>query len=177
MGGYTMDNELQSKINETNISEELFKKVKTKAEEEYRKIGKVACPYFGNSEVNFNAKGLDHLKFKEWKKPRGKKDQYIRLKFLPLVPRIISTTTTLQGYAEFAEKTNRLKNYGSWAEVVSKSRYYEFIYVHKEKVRLKVIVRKDGEKGEYYFFSIIPFWRTSQNKGDKILFEGNPKQD
>ena len=156
-----MDPELAKAIKETVISDQLFARIKSKAEEEYGKVESVHCPYFDEA-VKFNAKGLDHIKFKGWGKSRNKKDLYARLKFLPLVPRILKTTTTLQGFL-MTETLVRKKNFGSWGDVFNRVYFYEFIYVHKEKMRLKVIVRKDGD-GEHYFYSVIPFWKMNADR-------------
>ena len=58
-----------------------FDQIKKSAEEQYRKINSILCPFL-NKKVNFNAKGLDHIKFKEWNKTRLISEQYLRLKFL-----------------------------------------------------------------------------------------------
>ena len=63
-----------------------FLKTKREAEKFYKTIKPVRCPYFGE-KVAFNSKGLKHLKFKSDKKARPHKDQYPRLKLLPLAPR------------------------------------------------------------------------------------------
>ncbi len=41
--------------------------LKDAAEKQYRLIDKVYCPYLGR-DVRLNSKGLDHIKFKEWKR-------------------------------------------------------------------------------------------------------------
>lgn len=168
-----MDTELQKAIEETSISTKLFERVRSEAEKWYRTLPCVKCPYL-NDEIKFNVKGLDHIKSKDWNKSRSRKDQYARLKFIKLVPKILETTTTLQGY-KVDEFYVRKKNWGSWGDVLNKVYYYEFIHVHKEKVRLKIIVRKDGE-GDYYFYSIIPFWKMDALKR-RVLTDGDPEKD
>jgi len=167
-----MDNELAASFKKTVIPVEMLEKVKGDAEEHYRQLKSVICPYF-EKEVAFNSKGLNHIKFKGWQRARSVNEQYVRLKLLPLVPIALSRSATLQGYA-VQEKKIRKKNFGTWGEIFQKIFYYEFIYVHKEKVRIKVIVRKDGH-GEYYFYSVIPFWKMGGER--KKLFEGNPEED
>ncbi len=68
-----------------------FEKTKAEAEETYKKIGEVYCPYF-KELVSFNAKGLDHIKFYEFGKARPMLDQYIRLRLLSLAPKVRSLT-------------------------------------------------------------------------------------
>ena len=45
------------------LTDEQFNKLKLKSEEFYKSIGEVHCPYF-KEKIIFNAKGLEHLKFK-----------------------------------------------------------------------------------------------------------------
>ncbi len=168
-----MEPALIKSIEEYKISDEVFDRTRDKAEEAYKKVGQVVCPYF-NKEVKLNVKGLDHLKSKSWGKTRSRGDQYMRFKFLGLVPEILRRSSTLQGYHS-TESMVRKKNYGSWQEVLNKVHFYEFIYVHREKTRVKVIVRKDGE-GELYFYSIIPFWKMGNNL-KKIITDGNAEED
>ena len=81
------------------IDQEKFKSIKTKAEEFYKKIGEIHCPYF-EENISFNAKGLDHIKFKSWNRARLVENQYLRLKFLYLAPKIVKKSHTLQEFRE-----------------------------------------------------------------------------
>ncbi|MEE8131668.1 MAG: hypothetical protein V3T98_01360, partial [Candidatus Paceibacterota bacterium] len=63
------------------INSEKFAKTKSDAEIFYKAIGEVHCPYF-KENISFNAKGLDHIKFKDWNKTRLIEDQYMRLRFI-----------------------------------------------------------------------------------------------
>ena len=47
--------------------QKIFERVKKKAQEDYKKIDNVYNPFL-QCNINFNAKGLDHIKFKEWNK-------------------------------------------------------------------------------------------------------------
>lgn len=75
-----------------------FDEIKLKAENFYKKIGKLNCPYH-RDQVVFNARGLEHLKFKRKYHARVVSEQYkyIRLKLLFLVPRVIESSHTIQG--------------------------------------------------------------------------------
>ena len=75
-----------------------FDQVKKVAEEQYKKINSVFCPFLKRN-VNFNAKGLDHIKFKGWNKARLISEQYLRLKFLKLAPLVIEKAGTLQEFS------------------------------------------------------------------------------
>jgi len=154
-----------------DIRDEKLVELKEKAELEYKEIGSVFCPYF-QEDVNFNAKGLEHIKFKGRNKARSHQDQYIRLRCLSLAPKIISLSHTLQGYQERNEMVN-VKS-GKWKYLMKSVNYFEFVAVLKE-VRVRIIVRKVGS-GEPDFWSIIPFWRMDKF-GNRLIHSGNPSED
>ena len=80
------------------LTDEQFNKLKSKSEEFYKSIGEVHCPYF-KEKIIFNAKGLEHLKFKSKNHARSRDDQYIRLKLLHLAPKILELSKTIQGFS------------------------------------------------------------------------------
>ena len=67
---------------------EKFNEVKSDAENFYKTIGKIRCPYFGD-DVYFNVKGWDHLIFKSWNNTRIIGDQFARLRHIKLTPEVI----------------------------------------------------------------------------------------
>ena len=154
-----------------------FNQVKHSAEDFYNSIGSVHCPYFGE-EVYFNTKGFEHLIFKDWNRTRVINDQFSRLRHLSVAPEIIKQSKTLQGLWK-TQKFERIKRKEGWIKVLKLIYYYEFIAVvdsHGSKIRVKIIVKQiDG--GEKFFLSIIPFWGTNKNTGERILCNGNPEND
>lgn len=56
-----------------DIDSEQFDSIKKSAEEFYKNVKEIYCPFF-QEIVAFNAKGLDHIKFKEWNKTRLAQD-------------------------------------------------------------------------------------------------------
>jgi hypothetical protein len=76
-----------------------FQKAKTEAEEFYKNLSEIYCPYL-QTKVAFNTKGLEHIKFKERGKARSARDQYVRLRLLKLAPEIIQKSHTLQDFYE-----------------------------------------------------------------------------
>lgn len=153
------------------IPQEKFDIVKKEAEEFYRSIGEVYCPYLKN-KVSFNAKGLEHIKFKERGKARLVTDQYIRLKLLKLAPKIISSSHTLQEYFE-TKKFENVNANSRWQYKVVEVVYYGFVAIVNQ-ARIKIIIKQiDGS--DKFFWSLIPFWkndkRNSENK--KILHAGD----
>ena len=156
-----------------DIPIEKLDRIKQEAELFYKTIGEVGCPYL-NAAVSFNAKGLDHVKFKDWNRTRSAAEQYMRLRLLPLAPDIIRASHTLQEFYE-TNSFERQRINSRWEQRMIRVRYCGFVAVVK-KTRVKVIV-KEIEGGKHFFWSIIPFWKTRRDefsgKIKKILHEGD----
>ena len=135
------------------IKDDKFKSIKQEAEKIYKNIDEVLCPYFG-SNIVFNAKGLENIKFKSKRKARSREDQYMRLKLIPLASRILEKSHTLQGISEKRSLEYEKIN-SRWEYVMKNSTYYEFVAVVK-RVRVKVII-KQVENGPKYFLEYNSF--------------------
>jgi hypothetical protein len=153
--------------------EEKFNRARKEAEEYYESIGSVWCPYF-EEDVHFNVKGLRHLKFKDWGKPRGKQDQYVRFKLIHLAPEVVRLSRTVQGILK-TRGFERQKTNSRWENILKEVAYYEFIAV-VQNVRVRVIV-KEVVGGAKLFWSIIPFWRKHPNGNRRLLHTGKPEID
>lgn len=152
---------------------EKFEKVKNKAEKFYKALNSVYCPYL-KGKVNFNARGLDHIKFKTWNRARVRHDQYMRLKLIHLAPEVIEKSHTIQGHYE-SKEFERKKINNRWEKILTQISYYEFVAI-LNGVRVRVIV-KDVEGGEKHFWSIIPFWKMNKENGKRLLHYGKPSED
>lgn len=160
-----------------DIDPKKFEELKAQREEYYKSIHEVECPYFGKEKVAFNAKGIEHLKFKEKGKARSRVDQYIRLKLLDLAPKVLGRSHTVQEFFETI-KFEQMKSTGKWQSRAVKVRYYGFVAIIG-RGRVKIIV-KEVDGGNKFFWSIIPFWRQNQkNAGQKqkIFHLGDPETD
>ncbi len=162
--------------NKPRIDFEKFKRAKLDAEEFYKSIGEIYCPYL-KEKISFNAKGLDHIKFGGWNKTRPLRDQYIRLRLLKLAPQIIRESHTLQEFFETTRLERRRIN-AKWQMSIEKTTYYGFVAIIRD-CRIKIII-KSIEGGSKFFWSIIPFWKNRRYKVDentvnnkKILHEGD----
>jgi hypothetical protein len=156
-----------------SFTHEEFNRVKERSEGYYKDIVDAYCPYLG-CQVKFNAKGLEHLKFKARRRERSHHDQFMRLKMLHYAPAILRKSHTLQGINE-SFTFERQKKHGRWEGALKRVTYYEFIAV-MDHVRTKVIVKQvEGE--DSYFYSIIPFWRVSAITKKRLLHDGNPEHD
>ena len=154
-------------------NQEDFQKIKSEAEDFYKNIGEIYCPYF-KGKIAFNVKGLKHLKFKSDKQARPSKNQYPRLKLIYLAPEVLKQSHTLQGIWRIkrfeAQKTN-----SRWEHVLKEVVYYEFIAV-LENVRVKVII-KEVQGRQKHFWSIFPFWGIDKKKSKRILHSGDLEYD
>ena len=164
---------MEGKPKKGEIPEEHFLKVKNEAETLYKSMKPVLCPFL-KKNVYFDAKGLDHMKFKSWDTARSRYDQYIRLKLFYLVSNVLSRSHTLQGLNE-SKEWQRIKRKDCWEKIQIDVIYYEFVSVIG-KARIKVIV-KQLPGGEPHFWSIIPFWRMNDITHKKKLFDGDSEMD
>lgn len=153
------------------IDDKKLDEIKKNAEEGYKKVGVVNCPYLKRN-VSFNAKGLEHIKFKGRHKARSNEDQYIRLRSLPLAKKIVELSHTLQGFQERNEMVSVKRT--EWNHEMKSVNYFEFVAVIGD-VRVRVIIKKI-EGGEPHFWSIIPFWKMDINK-KRLIHNGNPSED
>ncbi|MCF7835916.1 MAG: hypothetical protein K9M15_02225 [Candidatus Marinimicrobia bacterium] len=155
------------------MSEEKIKKYKRETEDYYKSIKEIYCPYFGD-KITFNAKGLEHLKFKRKNHARSVDDQLIRLKLFNLAPEVLSLSKTLQGVSSRRVFESVRTNSRSEYKMVD-AEYFEFVAILKN-IRVKVVVKQIGNSPKY-FWSIIPFWKISKNKNKKKMHSGNPEED
>lgn len=161
------------------IEQGKFLKAKEEAENYYKTIGQIYCPYL-KEKISFNTKGLEHLKFKDKNKARIISDQYIRLKLLKLAPHIIEKSNTLQDFFE-TKKFEQQKINSRWEYRFVKVTYYGFVAIINN-ARIKIII-KEIEGGNKFFWSLIPFWKNNRkNSGNnfenkKILHAGDMEAD
>ena len=155
-----------------DFTAEEFDQVLQKAQAFYRTIGQIRCPYF-REPIRFDAPGLEHLRRKSWNRGRSRPDQFMRLKHLWVAPEIVRLSQTVQGVWHSHDHIRRHRH-GKWEEVFSPAIYYEFVAVLKDR-RFKVII-KQLAAGERVFWSLIPFWRQTE-EGGRVLHDGDLAQD
>jgi hypothetical protein len=153
--------------------DEDFGLVRAAAEAAYAALVPVRCPYF-KEEIAFNAKGIRHLKFKSDRRARPRRDQYARLKLLPLAPRVIAASSTVQGVSH-VKQFEMHKTNSRWEKALRNVSFYEFVAV-LDNVRVRVIVKQvDG--GEKHFWSIVPHWKINLATKHRVLLNGDPEND
>lgn len=154
------------------FTDDEFGRVRQRAEEFYRGMGDVRCPYFQGS-VAFNTEGFRHLLFKSWNRGRAQSDQFMRLKYLTRAPEILRLSRTVQGIQQTHEWTRRHRH-GVWEKLMTPVTYFEFVAVIEDR-RFKVVV-KQLSGGEHIFWSLIPFWRQTE-QGSRLMHNGDPTED
>ena len=164
---YWLIMQMDGKPKEEGLSIEVLEKAKQKAESLYAAFAPEYCPYL-KTKVLFNSKGLEHIKFKSWNKPRLMADQFQRLKLVHLIPQVLRESHTVQGRWETKE-WERQKKHGKWQKSMKDVTYYEFVAVI-ERVRMKIIV-KEVIGNPPFFWSVIPYWKTNEITGSRILHD------
>lgn len=152
-----------------------YKKEKVKAEEFYKSIGDVHCPYFGKNIV-FNSDGFHHLQFSA-ERERSKEEQMLKFSLLPAVPHILRNAGTVQEYRHTMEPVGQ-KRFSDGAREMREIEYWGIIAITKGErpVRIKIILRRVGN-GNIIFWSVMPtvklkdgdsyLYLASQNIGDE----------
>ena len=153
-----------------------FEAVKNETAAYYHSIGEVYCPYL-KEKISFNSRGWEHLRFRSHMQARTAADQYARFKLLPLAPRIIGYSGTLQGY----DSTNHFerKRINNRTETLLLAViYYQFTAV-LDSVRVKIVIKRI-EDGPPFFWSIIPFWKyrkSASSQHYRKLYDGDPETE
>ena len=155
-----------------NFTDQEFAAILHGAQEVYRTLGQIRCPYF-QANVHFNALGFEHLRRKSWNRGRDRRDQFMRLKHVARAPEILRLSRTVQGIEETHEWERRHKH-GRWEKALVPVTYYEFVAVLEQR-RFKVVV-KQLPGGQRIFWSLIPFWRQNE-QGRRLLHDGDPARD
>jgi len=97
----------------------------------------------------------------------------MRLKHISRAPEILRLSRTVQGI-QATHEWERRRRHGKWENLLVFVTYYEFIAV-LDRRRFKVIV-KQLPAGERIFWSLIPFWRQSE-QGRRLIHSGDPAVD
>ena len=158
-------------MNEEKI--ENFEEIIIKGEGIYKTFSPIRCPYL-ESEVHFNAQGLEHLKFKRRGQARSQNDQHMRFKLLKLAPEVLKLSRTVQGIWE-TKHFERVRVHSRTDTILKLVTYYEFIAIINH-IRIKVVV-KQIDNGEKFFWSIIPFWGINKETKKRKMHGGNPEED
>jgi len=120
--------------------------------EAYKRIGSIPCPAFSAERVYFNAKGFDHLIFKN-REYRSKREQIERTGLLPEAVRMLASCTRFSGYRDYAVETN--------AGLPSPRIMHHLWSFTREdgKRKITVVIRQIGN-GSKHFLSVMSKTKT-----------------
>lgn len=120
----------------------------------YDSIVSVFCPIL-NETVYFTSAGFNHLLFKNNRVPRSPAEQFMKLKCLSYVPKVIENCSK-KGQI----RRDRRKVKGKWKKVLR----FEIVHEVTKGASIRVVVEKIGT-GHYHFWSVMPH----DNKSKKVL--------
>jgi hypothetical protein len=128
-------------------------------------------------KIKLNADGFFHLTHKDLHHKRDKKNQMKRFELLKYLKQILEGMKFYQEYLEDRTlvKVKRNKTILLETKLV---RYWAFVAIINDRIRVKVILKKIGE-GSIFFWSIIPSWKTRGYKPINAvnLSKGDLKND
>jgi len=95
-------------------------------------------------------RGFTHLRFKTDNTPRNPKEAMYKMGLLPLVPTVIKNANRVDRYEKRMAPIG-----GTRQRVIKEIEYWSLVaIVGKQKVKIKVIVRKIGN-GKLHFWSVM----------------------
>lgn len=133
--------------------------LKKDVKETYDSIVSVFCPIL-NETVYFSSEGYNHLIYESNRKPRDIREQKLKLKSFPYVPRVLERCKRISD----VRKVKRIIK-GTVKEVFQ----YELIHEASPQMKIRVNVEKIGT-GKHRFKSVMP-----HTKKDKIMMIGIQK--
>ncbi|HEC30786.1 MAG TPA: hypothetical protein ENI66_02105 [Candidatus Yonathbacteria bacterium] len=143
--------------------QEYYKKHKNKAENVFKKIDTIRCPYFEGS-VTFNSDGFHHLRFLPNGRERKHKAQLLKFKLLPFAKHIIAKSGTIQEYRTQLVAVGR-KGKRDGLQKTKQAEYWGLYAIVGEdkRIRIRVILRRVGD-GKIIFWSVMPDMNLKSGK-------------
>jgi len=164
------NNSFEHRYSAEKVSDEKlnhYNEVRSESETIYKTFGKVKCPALGNKYVTFTSEGFNHLVYRIKKQERDKRVQIMRFELLSKAKALIEITSTIQEYEEYHRQHKVMKSKRNQMINV-KIRDIGFVGIIKG-FRIKVVLRKIGDGGEWKFHSVIPAWSTQYYRDIKII--------
>lgn len=153
-----------------------YEKLREDAQNFYNSIGNIFSPAF-NLKVYFTSEGFNHIIYKNARSERERPSQILRFKLLPLVVKLVKTSTTYQEFEETI-KEFEVKSYKKRVKKTKPVKYWGIIAIIDGR-KIKVILRKIGDNGAMHFWSTVPAWTTNIYRDTKFFttMKGNPEED
>lgn len=151
-----------------------FNKLKKKTEEKYKKIGYINSPAL-KTKIHFNSNGFHHLRYDGHRSERSKKVQQSKFRFLDKAIEIIKKSTTIQEYRRSLCPIGKPNSKGFKRTGLIEWFGFFAITSFSNATRIMVVVRKVGEKGQYHFWSVMPYW--SLNNKNRVVGSNKIKDE
>ena len=142
----------------------------------YNSIGKIFCPVL-NDYVLFPSESFNHIVFKSARTERERPSQIMRFKLLPKAKKLVETSSTYQEFEETIQEFS-VKSFKKKVQKSKVVRYWGIIAII-DSYKIKVIIRKVGDDGNFHFWSVVPAWVTNKYRDTKFIstMKGNPGED
>jgi len=140
-----------------------YEGLRTQAREIFDRNSLIHCPYLGTAVV-LNAEGLHHLRYSA-ERERGKPEQMMKFRLLPLSLDVIRKSGTVQEYRKIWQPIGNKRADGM--RVAKEVEYWGLVAIVGQRPdKKRVILRRVGN-GNIMFWSVM--------RGAKILPDGRPR--
>ena len=140
-----------------------YNRLRTRAKELFAANPRIRCPYFG-AEIVLNAEGLHHLRYSA-QRERGKPEQMLKFRLLPLALEVIKKSGTVQEYRRIWLALGKVDADGM--QGAKEVEYWGLVAVIGPRPdKIRVILRRVGS-GNITLWSVM--------RGSKILPDGRQR--
>lgn len=146
-----------------NFNIEKFNKLKELTELEYKKIGSICNPAL-RAKIVFNSDGFHHLRYDNSRSERSKSVQQNKFLYFNKAVEILEQSTTIQEYRRSICTTGKPDRSGFRKTTTVEWFGFFSIVSFSKHTRVKVVVRRLGGDGQYHFWSVMPFWRLTNDR-------------
>ena len=153
-----------------------YNKLREDTQKFYGNLRPILSPAL-NEYVRFNSEGFNHIVFKGSNREREHPSQILRFKLLPRGVKLIGLSTTYQEYEETI-KEFEIKTHKKRIRKTKSVKYWGIIAIIDGR-KIKVILRKIGDGGQFHFWSIVPAWTTNKYRDIKLYntMKGDPEEN
>lgn len=157
-----------------NFDLQKFNELKQATEQKYKSIGKIYSPAL-KADIFFNSDGWHHLRYDCSRSERDKRVQQNKFIYFDNAVDIIKKSNTIQEYRRGQQVEGKPDKNG--LQKVKRVQWFGMFVVisFSKNMRVKAVIRKVGDDGQYHFWSVMPFWKlTSQGRvvGSKDIEDG-----
>lgn len=151
----------------STVDQDKYNKAREAAHSYFQKNKKIESPTLGT--IRLTSEGLLHLVYgdKHHKRKRDWKNQVKRFHLVTHIKRIIEGMSFYQEYQEQNQMV-LVKKHKHKEMAMRLVKYWGFVAVIDDKIRVKLILRKVGD-GAIHFWSIIPIWKTKYYKDIRYI--------